>query len=106
MYIAHITVRSILQVFGENGFLSVDNMPKVPVTLGTAKGISQAPHTYSFPTRYAEAYQNEMMHFLDVLGDPSISLKVTKHDAVRATKLATACISSFTNKRAEILEAN
>ena len=65
----------------------------------------QSPYVYSFPTRYAEAYHNEMMHFVDALNDPSIAIKISKEDAERATRLADACISSFNNKRAELLVA-
>ncbi len=95
-----------MQVFGDKGFVTVDNVLKTPVTIGTSKGIAQTPYIHSFPTRYAEAYHNEMMHFLDVLNDRSITLKVTKEDAERATKLASACIASFTSKRAELIGTN
>ena len=91
----------------KNSFLTVDSVTTTPVTLGTKNGITVSSYdVYSFPTQNADAYRNEMMHFLDVLNDPSIALKVTKKDAERAIKLAGVCSRSLVSKRAELIDSN
>ena len=86
--------------------LTVDNFTKTPVTIATKEGIAQTPYVHSFPTRYAEAYHNELMHFLDAINDPSVTLKVTKEDAVRANKVASACHVSVETKQAQVFQKN
>ena len=93
------------QVFGEKGTISVENVHKVPVTTATNDGINYSQYVYSFPTRYAEAYRNELYHFFDVVVDPSVSLRVTQHDILLAVRIADVCIKSQMSKKAESLDA-
>ena len=86
--------------------LTADNVVKVNMTISTKEGIAQTPYVGTPPTRYAEAYHNEMMHFLDAINDPSITLKVTEEDAVRANKVASACQESIETKKAQLFPKN
>lgn len=94
-----------LEVFGEKGTISVENVHKVPVTTATNDGINHSQYVYSFPTRYAEAYRNELYHFFDVVVDPSVTLRVTQHDILLAVRIADVCIKSQVSKKAESLDA-
>ncbi len=83
--------------------MTVDNVNKVPITMATENGITETPYHPSFPQRYEQAYYNEMMHFVSVLKDPSVTLRVTREDAERSIRLADACVASYNSKKTVIL---
>ncbi|MBW2313727.1 MAG: Gfo/Idh/MocA family oxidoreductase [Deltaproteobacteria bacterium] len=59
-----------LEVLGLEGMVESRNWPQNTAEVSTAAGSRRAPIDYSFPTRYAEAYRNEFVCFLDcVRGD-------------------------------------
>ncbi|XP_076300304.1 inositol 2-dehydrogenase [Lasioglossum baleicum] len=93
-----------LEVYGPKGLITVDNQrptPGLTVQRGV-QGTMQAPMYYSFPSRYMEAYQREMDHFVDVaLGMTDMS--VTSKQTLAVSKIASACEESAkTGKPVEI----
>lgn len=57
------------------------------------KGLNSAPIWYSFPSRFRNAYQAEMEHFLDVVYGKAKSM-VHYKDTLAVSKIATACEES------------
>lgn len=57
-----------LEVFGEKGMIKAENqIPIQNVETYSSRSVSKAPIAYSFPSRYADSYEIELLHFLDVL---------------------------------------
>lgn len=57
-----------VEVFGQKGMIKAENqLPIHNVETYTERNVSKAPIAYSFPSRYADGYEMEMRHFLDVL---------------------------------------
>eukprot|EP00118_Oscarella_pearsei_P009569 m.55615 g.55615 ORF g.55615 m.55615 type:complete len:200 (+) comp34493_c0_seq1:421-1020(+) len=88
-----------LEVYGDGGLLSADNVMPTTVRHAMAKGQCTDPILSSFTQRYKEAYERELDHFVDVLLKED-ELKLTKRDAVRAIKIAEVCQESYTTGRA------
>ena len=70
------------------------------VNVMTESGTMISPAPYSFPQRYEQAYMLELEHFLDLTGDPQMTMKVQKRDTLRATQLAEACEASYKTGKA------
>jgi len=93
-----------IQVFGNKGLLSSENLrPTTVQFLGEKATHIDNPYP-SFPTRYAEAYRQEMLHFLkDVVRDkkePSVSAI----DGLWANLIADAATRSLKSGRSEQLD--
>jgi myo-inositol 2-dehydrogenase/D-chiro-inositol 1-dehydrogenase len=84
-----------LEVFGEKGMIKAENQQPIHnVESYTGRSVVKAPIAYSFPSRYAEGYELEMLHFLDVLrGRTQVS--VDSRDVLAVSKIATACEESI-----------
>jgi len=88
-----------LEVFGEKGMLKAENRSPVGnLELFTNESIKRAPIDYSFPSRYGEAYRNEMDHFIEVL-DGKAKLLVTPKNNLAVSKIATAVEDSVKEGR-------
>nr|XP_009860374.1 uncharacterized protein LOC100181790 isoform X1 [Ciona intestinalis] len=77
-----------VQIYGEKGNIISDN----PLKSGLIRngGAERDEIFYSFPTRYAAAYQEELKHFVDLIkGTTSVS-RVKPSDTLRATYLCEA----------------
>lgn len=93
-----------LEIYGPKGLVTVESQRPIP-SLTVQHGVQgpmQAPMYYSFPSRYREAYQKEMDHFLDVtLGMTNMS--VTSKQTMAVSKIASACEESAkTGKSVEL----
>ena len=53
-----------IEAFGDKGMLQADNYHNTSVTQVTASGFVRPPVDYSFPTRYREAYLQELLCFV------------------------------------------
>ena len=80
-----------MQVHGEKGMLRVENIHEVPVERADCNGVTSSVYQHSFPDRYKQAYREELNHFVDVVLDPSIPLRVTKEQTLLASRIAEAC---------------
>jgi myo-inositol 2-dehydrogenase/D-chiro-inositol 1-dehydrogenase len=88
-----------IEVFGQKGALLAGNPTATAVTaLGAGGTISDKPHHF-FLERYAEAYQRELAHFLDVVEGKAQPL-VTGEDGKKALALADACNESLAKNAA------
>lgn len=83
-----------LEVFGNKGMLVNENLRPAAVQFSSAQGTLHPPLYDSFPTRYAEAYERELDHFVDVVLGKA-ELRVSKDDTIRALKVAEACETSL-----------
>ena len=83
-----------IEVFGAEGMITSDNSPALNSHLFNRSGISQPPIKRSFPQRYAEAYENEMSHFINVVKKKE-NLWLSKDDALRAWRVVDAVEKSF-----------
>ena len=71
--------------------LRVENVHETPVQGATADSITSSVYQHSFPERYRQAYREELNHFIDVVLDPSVPLRVTKEQTLLASRIADAC---------------
>lgn len=82
-----------LEVFGPAGMLQVDNDIPNSSIYTTNSGISKPPMFWSFPSRHAQGYVNELNHFVDVVrGHAKVS--VTAEMTMAVTKMAEAAEAS------------
>ncbi|PBC29648.1 oxidoreductase yrbE [Apis cerana cerana] len=93
-----------LEVFGPKGMISaVNEQPIHCVTSHNGiQGVNSPPIWYSFPSRFKNAYQAELNHFIDiVLGKDESS--VLPEQTLAVSKVASACEESArTGKMVEI----
>ena len=83
-----------VEVFGASGMLTSDNCTALSSTHFHAAGSSQHPIKFSFPQRYAEAYDVQMNHFINVIKKKE-NLVITKDDVIRSFHVVDAIEKSF-----------
>ena len=83
-----------VEVFGSNGMLTSDNSSSLNVTHSHSVGSSQQPIKFSFPQRYAEAYNLEMDHFINVIKKKE-NLLVSKDNVIRSFNVVEAIEKSY-----------
>eukprot|EP01102_Stenamoeba_stenopodia_P008590 TRINITY_DN2489_c0_g2_i2.p1 TRINITY_DN2489_c0_g2~~TRINITY_DN2489_c0_g2_i2.p1 ORF type:complete len:356 (+),score=66.93 TRINITY_DN2489_c0_g2_i2:122-1189(+) len=76
-----------VEVFGEHGHLSVENERTSTLVCSNLKGRSTGPLDPFYPSRYERAYQDELLHFIDVCFGRSKPL-ITKEECVRSARFA------------------
>ena len=83
--------------------ISLNNVPDDTVVSSGPVGFTSSTLVHSFPTRYKEAYYQELEHFLDVVLDSTQTLCVQEQDTVRCSSLAIACEKSCKTKEVQKL---
>lgn len=83
-----------VEVFGASGMLTCDNSSALASTHSHTAGSSQHPIKFSFPQRYAEAYNVEMNHFINVIKKKE-NLLVSKDDVLRSFNIVEAIEKSY-----------
>ena len=83
-----------VEVFGANGMLTSDNSSSLNITHSYTAGISQQPIKFSFPQRYAEAYNLEMNHFINVMKKKE-NLLISKDDVIQSFNIVEAIEKSY-----------
>ena len=68
-----------IEVFGSNGMLQAENRSPVSTVLSSGEGLLRPTIEHSFPTRYREAYRQELVVFSDCLREGT-PLPVTHED--------------------------
>ncbi|KAG1693511.1 Inositol 2-dehydrogenase [Nymphon striatum] len=86
-----------LEVHGSNGMLTINNERPSGVIKSGSTGCEAVPMYFSFPSRYLEAYSNELEHFIDVCQGRS-SLSVTQQQVMNVGKVLAACEKSLESK--------
>ena len=56
-----------IEVFGSNGMLQAENRSPISTVLSSDEGLLRPTIEHSFPTRYREAYRQELVVFVDCL---------------------------------------
>jgi myo-inositol 2-dehydrogenase/D-chiro-inositol 1-dehydrogenase len=82
-----------LEVFGSGGMLTCPNQNALTVQNFTAKAVEEPPILYSFASRYHEAYNRELDHFLNVL-EGKEKLRIIARETLAVCKIASACEES------------
>lgn len=83
------------EIFGENGSLMSDNPLKSALHFGGGNGMMNDVLHHSFKQRYERAYEEEIVHFVDLITGKSKECLVKPQDTLRATFLAQACEDSW-----------
>jgi myo-inositol 2-dehydrogenase/D-chiro-inositol 1-dehydrogenase len=88
-----------LEALGDGGIANSYNYPQTSFVLGNDKGFHSDVGLYSFPTRYREAYANELDHFVDLCLGVTDVCEVSAKDLHNLTKIMdAACESCKTGK--------
>ncbi|CAG2249897.1 iolG [Mytilus edulis] len=77
----------------DNGMLKVENPNTSLLTTCTGNTTLNGPIHPHFTTRYTQAYNNELEHFLDIM-EGKCKMRVTKEDTIKVMKLVKACLKS------------
>ena len=56
-----------IEVFGSEGMLQAENRAPVSTVLSNKEGLHRPTIEHSFPSRYKEAYQRELVEFLECI---------------------------------------
>ncbi|MCA9214339.1 MAG: Gfo/Idh/MocA family oxidoreductase [Planctomycetales bacterium] len=74
-----------IEAFGDRGMVQAENYHNTSVKTATESGFQQPPVDYSFPTRYRDAYLEELKCFVEcVRGETSVPIS---HEDVRINHL-------------------
>ena len=84
-----------IEAFGSQGLLRANNLAPTTVEYATSSGVSKDKPFPGFRQRFAEAYQNEMNHFLSDLVTGKYAPLVSTRDARQALVIAEAAQLSF-----------
>ncbi|XP_063425686.1 inositol 2-dehydrogenase-like [Mytilus trossulus] len=82
-----------LEALFDNGMLKVENPNTSLLTTCTGNTTLTGPIHPHFTTRYTQAYNNELEHFLDIM-EGKCEMRVTKEDTIKVMKLVKACLKS------------
>ena len=84
--------------------LVCENATEDPVVSYNQDGVTSAKVVHSFPQRFEMAYRREMNEFIDVIRDPTLSLKVQRKDTLLTSRIVNACEKSAREGRMVPLE--
>ena len=83
-----------IEVHGSKGMISAENQRPVSIEIATSKGFTKPPLHHFFMTRYIQAYENELDHFIQSLMHNS-NIHPNGHDGLNALIIAEAAYSSL-----------
>ena len=86
-----------IEIFTEEGMVIAENQRNNTVEIYTETGKQQAPANYSFPTRYADCYLKEIIHFGEGVHHGE-NFNVTKSECLLAHQIADSCHESAQKK--------
>ena len=86
-----------IEIFTEEGMVIAENQRNNTVEIYTETGKQQAPANYSFPTRYADCYLKELIHFGEGIHHGE-NFNVTKRECILAHQIADLCHESAQKK--------
>jgi myo-inositol 2-dehydrogenase/D-chiro-inositol 1-dehydrogenase len=87
-----------MEVFGSKGMAKADNVQTNTVEIWNADHVQREKPPFFFLERYADAYQVELAHFVDVING-TCAPAVTTHDGRQALALADAALASSQSGR-------
>jgi myo-inositol 2-dehydrogenase/D-chiro-inositol 1-dehydrogenase len=79
-----------LEIVGDAGMVQANNHPKTSVVISQVDGVRHDAGRYSFPTRYPEAYQGELDHFIDLVLNPEQECALSGKHLHNITKILDA----------------
>ena len=82
-----------VEVLGELGMLESLNHNKTCVRESTERGLNTDVIDFSFPQRFANAYKEELRHFVDIV-TKGTKPSVTKEEVLVVSLIASACEAS------------
>ena len=88
-----------IEVLGELGMLQAENKHPTTVVRSTAAGVSIDPNCFSFPQRYIETYEAEMVHFCDIVQNGATPV-VSGEDCYRDAVIIDLCEASAKQRKA------
>jgi len=92
-----------LEVFGPKGMLQVENGRPNITEHFTSEGISKVPMYWSFPSRHAQGYVNELQHFIEVVRGQA-KMSVTYAMTLAISKIAEAAEASARSGKPEAIK--
>jgi len=92
-----------IEVHGSKGMVRADNQLETSVEIATEEGFQKAPAQHFFLERYAEAYRQEMAHFVENLYEGT-AMAPNGQDGIAAQKLAEAALMSHKTGKPVALE--
>jgi len=88
-----------IEVLGAEGMLQANNQLESVVVKTTDQGSNSAKPQYFFLQRYADAYRDELAHFIDVV-EGKATVLTTAQDGLNALTLADAAVASLQSGQA------
>ncbi|RWS27664.1 inositol 2-dehydrogenase-like protein [Leptotrombidium deliense] len=82
-----------LEVFGSNGMLCSNGVTPTAVVHHSGTGATNVPICYSFASRYSEAYNLEVEHFIDCVQNEK-ETEIKDYQTLAVKKIATYCEES------------
>ena len=86
-----------IEVHGSKGMVKADNSYDHHVTIANHQGMHQSAYQNFFLERYAQAYQNEIVYFIDCINN-KIQPKPNGYDGFVSLELAQAALKSYQNQ--------
>merc|ERR1711879_775876 len=84
-----------IEVHATEGMLQAENQRPTTVVHSSENGRSVDANCYSFPQRYAVAYEAELGHFVDAILSTEVVLQVTHEDVRKVAIIADAATQAL-----------
>eukprot|EP01122_Echinamoeba_exundans_P018033 TRINITY_DN9957_c1_g1_i1.p1 TRINITY_DN9957_c1_g1~~TRINITY_DN9957_c1_g1_i1.p1 ORF type:complete len:346 (+),score=109.82 TRINITY_DN9957_c1_g1_i1:352-1389(+) len=83
-----------IEVLGSKGMVEALNRPRTSFVLSNEKGFQSDPISWSFTDRYPDAYKGEVVHFIEILANPGMAMRVNHADVRNTSIIADAAEES------------
>jgi len=87
-----------IEAFGDKGMLQAENRSATSTVLSNAEGVGRPKIEHSFPSRYREAYVEELRAFAKTLKEPS-KCPITEEDVRTSHQLCDAAEQSYREQK-------
>ena len=87
-----------IEAFGDKGMLQAENRSATSTVLSNAEGVGRPKIEHSFPSRYREAYVEELRAFARTLQVPS-QCPITEQDVCTSHQLCDAAEQSYREQK-------
>ena len=83
-----------IEAFGSLGMLQAENRSATSTALSSADGVQRPVIEHSFPSRYREAYLQELVAFEQAIRRPD-TCPITEEDVMTSHRLCDAALESY-----------
>ena len=87
-----------IEAFGDKGMLQAENRSATSTVLSNAEGVGRPKIELSFPSRYREAYVEELRAFAKTLNEP-FQCPITEQDVCTSHQLCDAAEQSYREQK-------